>query len=270
MMETPTTTGPRVVLGVLGGLGPVASAEFVRTLYAHCSGAREQDFPAVVLRSDPSFDARSPAAMDDPDATLPDRFAGGVRALLAQGCTHVVVACMTLHHLLPRLPADLRHRVVSVVDVLIAAVAAAGPGPHLLLCSRDARAVGLYGRHPRWPEVASSVVLPSVPRNDDLHAAIMDIKVNRGHGAARRWLAAEVARYGTTSVVAGCSEIHVLAREWPGPPAYPSLTWIDPFDAIARATAAQDLASLARPAAPGAATPAVPPAAARPAGSGAR
>ncbi|HEX6472231.1 MAG TPA: aspartate/glutamate racemase family protein [Streptosporangiaceae bacterium] len=263
MTEHPTTT-PRVVLGVLGGLGPVASAEFVRTVYAHCAGEREQDFPAVVLRSDPSFDARSPAAMDDEDATLPDRLADGVRALLTQGCTHVVVACMTLHHLLPRLPAELRRRVVSVVDVLVAGVAAAGPGPHLLLCSRVARAVGLFERHPRWPEVASSVVLPSVARNDDLHAAIMDIKVNRGHGAARRWLAAELARYGTASAVAGCSEIHVLAKEWQGPPGHQPLSWIDPFDAIARATAAQDLTTLARQAATAAAT------GARPAGSAAR
>jgi aspartate racemase len=240
-------TGRPAVLGVLGGLGPVASAELVRTVYGHCTGDREQDFPAVILYSDPSFDARSAAAMDDANATLPGRFADGVRALIAQGATHVVVACMTLHHLLPRLPADLRRRVISVVDVLIAEIAAAGPGPHLLLCSREARAVRLYEGHPGWPAVRSSVLLPSPARNYELHEAIMEIKINRGHGRARRWLAAEIAEHGATSIVAGCSEIHLLAKEWPGRPA---VTWIDPFDVIARATAAGTLAGLAGLAAP--------------------
>src|SRR5581483_11385075 len=80
--------GPRAVLGVLGGVGPVASAELVRSVYRHCAGEREQDFPAVFLWSDPSFDTRSRATMDDPAATLPGRLAHSVTALLAQGCTH--------------------------------------------------------------------------------------------------------------------------------------------------------------------------------------
>jgi aspartate racemase len=238
---TEHTTTQRPVLGVLGGLGPLASAEFVRTVYGHCAGEHEQEFPALILRSDPSFDARSPAGMDDPTSTLPGRLEESVRALLAQGCTHVVVACMTLHHLLSRLPADLRRNIISVIDVLIAEVAAAGPGPHLLLCSRYAREVRLYEQHPSWPIVSSSVVLPSMPRNDALHEAIMDIKVNRGQHRIRQWLSAEMTGQGTTSVIAGCSEIHLVAKEWPGPPA---VTWIDPFDVIARATAAHDLAGL--------------------------
>ncbi len=234
-------TEPRAVLGVLGGMGPVASAEFVRTVYRHCAGEREQDFPAVFLWSDPSFDTRSRATMDDPAATLPGRLAGSVSALLAQGCTHVAVACMTLHHLLPRLSSELRGRVISVVDVLMAEIAAAGPGPHLLLCSRHARELRLFERHPLWPVVRSSVALPSMPRNDALHEAIMEIKVNRGHDRIRRWLADEVADRGATSIAAGCSEIHLVANSWPGQPA---VTWIDPFDVIARATATHDLVKL--------------------------
>ncbi|XRQ09028.1 aspartate/glutamate racemase family protein [Actinomadura welshii] len=238
---TDHNTPSRVVLGVLGGLGPVASADFVRTVYGHCAGEREQDFPAVVLHSDPGFDDRSPAAMDDPQGVLLGRLAEGVAALLAQGCTHVVVACATLHHLLPRLEAGLRRRIISVVDVLVAEIAAAGPGPHLLLCSRHARAVGLYERHPLWPAVRSSVVLPTLAGNRSLHEAILDIKVNRGHGRARRWITTEIADRRAASVVAGCSELHSVAREWPGrPPA----GWIDPFDVIARAAAAHDLTGL--------------------------
>ena len=51
------------VLGVLGGMGGLASAEFVKTIY-ELSGAEshlEQDEPALVMYSDPAFPDRTEA-----------------------------------------------------------------------------------------------------------------------------------------------------------------------------------------------------------------
>jgi aspartate racemase len=148
------------------------------------------------------------------------------------------VTCMTLHHLLPRLLEPLRGAVVSVADVLVSCVGVAGPGPHLLLCSRAARDVRLFERHPGWSTIEHSIVLPDLADNHSLQEAIHDIKVNKGHRRAREWLAAAVVKYHASSVVVGCSEIHVLAKDWP---ADSTVTWVDPFDAIAEAVATDDI-----------------------------
>ena len=47
------------VLGVVGGMGPLASAEFVKTIYEYGLNRREQESPSVVLVSDPTFPDRT-------------------------------------------------------------------------------------------------------------------------------------------------------------------------------------------------------------------
>ena len=42
-------------LGILGGMGPLASAEFLKTLYECFPYEREQDAPVCLLVSDPTF-----------------------------------------------------------------------------------------------------------------------------------------------------------------------------------------------------------------------
>ena len=45
---------PRALLGIVGGLGPLASAEFLKTLYEENPFEVEQEGPACLLLSDPN------------------------------------------------------------------------------------------------------------------------------------------------------------------------------------------------------------------------
>ena len=49
----------REVLGIVGGLGPMASAEFLKTVYEYGIGENEQDAPIVLMYSDPTFPDRT-------------------------------------------------------------------------------------------------------------------------------------------------------------------------------------------------------------------
>ena len=49
------------VIGVLGGMGPMASAEFLKTVYTCCRGEVEQEFPVVMVYSDPTIPDRTSA-----------------------------------------------------------------------------------------------------------------------------------------------------------------------------------------------------------------
>ncbi|MET7303414.1 aspartate/glutamate racemase family protein [Embleya sp. NPDC005575] len=221
-------------LGVLGGMGPVSSAEFVRSVYDHCSGVREQEFPGLALHSDPSTDRRTPQTMDGQDSAVLDALIASLRSLTDLGCQEIVICCMTLHHLLPRVPRDLSAAVVSVLDAAVEAIART-PGRHLILCPEDSRLLRLFEQHPGWDRVADSVVFAAPAWEHDLQRAINAIKVNRGPGPALEWIARRIVETGATSVVAGCSEIHVLARRWGNRLTVPVL---DPFDILARAAAA--------------------------------
>ena len=97
--------GKPAVLGILGGMGPLASAEFLRTIY-ECNAAEfEQDRPACILLSNPRFPDRTDAILRGAAEEVLSPLAESLRSLLGQGATRLVVCCITLHHFLPLLPA---------------------------------------------------------------------------------------------------------------------------------------------------------------------
>jgi aspartate racemase len=228
------TTAP--MIGVLGGAGPTASAEFVRTIYEHATGAKEQEYPAVVLDSVPGLPERS-VLLGHNASRLLDHTIRRLELLYAHGADAVVICCMTLHHLLPDLPAELSRPVASVVDALIDDVAAAGRTV-LMLSSLETRRLGILTTSPRWTDVEHLVVWPDLRDHEALLEAIYDIKLNRGTSAGRQWLERCLPKYGASAFVAGCSEIHVLAK------AVDARLAIDPFDTLARAAARGDIMRL--------------------------
>lgn len=241
-----TTEETRGALGVLGGMGPLSSAEFVRTIYEHVRGDHEQQDPTVLLYSDPSFPDRTTAFLAGEEERVAVPLEAALRRLVQMGADQLVVCCMTAHHLFPRLPADLRARLVSMVDVALAELERT-PGRHLLVCSNGSRALGIFERHPAWPRVADRVALPDPGEQAALHAdMIYRAKRNVDPRELLPVLERVMERHGVSSFVAGCSEVHLLAKRFLALPRGAGYACIDPFDLLARRVASQ----AARPAAP--------------------
>src|SRR5689334_15259313 len=106
--------------GDLGGHGPLASAESIRTIYPAHDPERDQDPPRVFLYSDPTFPDRTEYLLRGDAAALASRLEQGLEILIAAGATRTLVCCMTLHAALPLVAGRLRARVRSLVDIVIA------------------------------------------------------------------------------------------------------------------------------------------------------
>lgn len=238
-MQAAVTQGAGLTraLGVLGGMGPLASAEFVRTVYEHVRGAREQDDPAVLLYSDPSFPDRTEALLAGEDERIAMALEAALRLLLRMGADRLVVCCMTAHHVFPRLSPAVRERLVSLADLAVEALERT-PGRHLLVCSNGTRTLGIFERHPAWPRVAERVVLPDPEEQAALHRdMIYRAKRNVDPHEVLPVLVAALQRHGVTSFVAGCSEVHLLAKRLLASPRGAGYACVDPFDLLARRVA---------------------------------
>src|SRR5882724_8807275 len=75
------------VLGIVGGLGPLASAEFLKTIYEKSFCEREQETPKVIMYSDPTFPDRTEAIASGNDSKLLERLILILRALSSLGAT---------------------------------------------------------------------------------------------------------------------------------------------------------------------------------------
>ena len=135
------------LIGVLGGMGPLASTELLRTVYRACRLQPEQDTPRLLLWSDPAVVDRTEAIGSGELDTLRRAVETSLRGLLAAGAERTVIACITAHHVLGDLSAELAERCVSLVDVVHEELAAATE-PHLLLCSSGTARAGLLTSGP--------------------------------------------------------------------------------------------------------------------------
>ena len=224
------------MLGVLGGMGPLASAEFVRTIY-ELSGEvcrYEQDAPVVLMYSDPAFPDRTEAFLRGETEPILNRLIDALELLRGMGASQFVIACMTIHYLLPQVPAALREQIISLTDVIFSSVESLKK-KHLVISSIGTIKLELLQRHPRWEQARNYFVFPSEAEQRQMHDLIYEVKLNRNLVEARLFVESLLARHRVDSFVAACSEIHLLAKQFaPSSPQQHGYGCIDPLAVIAR------------------------------------
>ena len=106
-------------LGILGGMGPAASAEFIVRLIEQTPASKDQDHIPFVLWSDPRVPDRSTSMRNGDDKPLP-YLLEGIKGLKHAGCDLIVIPCNTAHFWFHELKkhAHIIHIVDSVADAL--------------------------------------------------------------------------------------------------------------------------------------------------------
>jgi aspartate racemase len=221
------------ILGVLGGMGPLASAEFAKTIYERTLAEREQDSPIVFMLSDPTFADRTQALLAGADDALLSHLIRALDELRKIGATKIVICCVTIHQLLPRLPPELRARIISLLDVTFARVAKT-PKRHLLISTIGSIKLKIYERHPQWEAVKDRIIVPDEADQKFIHDEIIyQIKKNRDLNDLVPVLESLLLKYDIDSFIVGCTEIHLLAKQFVSSQAGGRFTCIDPLTAIA-------------------------------------
>src|SRR5689334_22702303 len=96
------------ILGVLGGIGGLASSEFVKTIYEYHVQEVEQESPNIILYSDSTFPDRTAAFLSKSDDDLLALLIERLKLLQGLNAGKIVLCCVTLHYLLPRVAAELK------------------------------------------------------------------------------------------------------------------------------------------------------------------
>jgi aspartate racemase len=199
------------MLGILGGMGPLASAEFLKTIYRLNLSGSEQEAPSCVLLSDPSFPDRTEAILEGSTDVLARRLTSALEELSSLGAERIVIACVTIHHLLPQVPERLRRKVVSLLDVIAEEVRAARQ-PHLLLATTGTRTARIFERHEGWDSIAEWVRLLDADDQHRLHDWIYRLKRSEPAESCLAWLESLPQRYGTDRFIFACTELHLLVE----------------------------------------------------------
>jgi aspartate racemase len=195
-------------LGILGGMGPTATARFYGQVVAllQARGARLNcDFPEMVIHS-----VCAPDNVDaDVEAPLLATMLRSARLLERAGAAVIAIPCNSAHIFVRELERACAAEVVNMVKETALSVAAGGCARPLLLGTRSTLRAGIY---PRFGP-GLDYVLPSAGDRDRVTEVILQIAAGRIDDALRGELLAIIDAYPEAdSVVLGCTELPLGLR----------------------------------------------------------
>jgi aspartate racemase len=160
------------MIGILGGMGPLATADFFSKVIAATPASRDEDHVPLLIQSDPRIPSRPAAILRGGESPLPALLAGRNR-LIAAGAVALAMPCNTAHVWYPQLLIDCPVPFLSIVEASCdEAAARAAPGAQIGLIATGATlATGLFdgqlrvrGYVPLLPDESdmSELVLPAI------------------------------------------------------------------------------------------------------------
>lgn len=222
------------MIGILGGMGPLATVDLMRKLVELTPALRDQDHVPVVVVSDPRVPDRVGPALGRSSVSPVPAMQAGIAALERAGADCVAIACNTAHYWYDDLQSATRLPILHIVDAVAQELRTqGGAGPVGLLATTATLTTRLY--HDRLAEHDFDCVVPSETEQEDLvHAAIALVKQNRCTEAGPLLLDAieRLRSRGAQAVVLACTELPV-ALSCVTPPSEPVI--VDATAALAQA-----------------------------------
>jgi aspartate racemase len=199
-------------LGILGGMGPAASAEYITRLIAQTSASCDQEHIPFVLWNEPRIPDRSTSLCNGDDKPLP-YLLQGIQVLKAVGCNLIVIPCNTAHFWYDEL-IKLRVPIVHIVDSVAYSLCDAdvNSGTIGIIGTQATVDLGLYqNRLSDW-----DCIVPSKEEMDNIVQPAIDLvkagDMIKSHTMLMSVVDSLIAR-GANAVVLGCTEIPLAIRE---------------------------------------------------------
>jgi aspartate racemase len=226
------------VLGVLGGMGPLASAQFMLRLTLLTPASRDQDHIPAVLWSDPRIPDRGAAMRDGGEDPLP-WLLRGIEGLKTAGCGAIVIPCNTAHVWYDRMAPEAGVPMPHIVDAAAADLTRLGlrPGRIGVMGTETTLHTRLYQQ--RLSRLGWECIEPT---DDQMTRRVTPaIALVKGNQVAEAYeplaeVANSLADRGATAVVLGCTEIPLGIQA--GPASHLKAPVVDTIDALARAAIA--------------------------------
>lgn len=197
------------LLGVLGGMGPLATVDFLAKLVEETPAQRDAEHVPVVVYSVPQIPDRPKAILEGGESPLPAMLAG-IRTLKGAGATCIVIPCNTAHFWYDELVHEGGLPILHIADAACAQFAARGvaAGTVGLIATSGTLAAGFFQQ--RLAALGHRCIASSARDQDELVLpAIESVKrheVARAHALAVR-AAQNLRDQGAQAILLACTEL---------------------------------------------------------------
>lgn len=135
------------VIGVLGGMGPEATADLFRKIIRATPAEKDQDHIRVIIDSNPKIPDRTAAIIGGGPSPLPE-MTETAKNLEKAGADLIIIPCNTAHYYYEKLKKSIRIPILNMVELTAQAIK--GGFPHVkkvgIIGTTGTVRAGIYNR----------------------------------------------------------------------------------------------------------------------------
>jgi aspartate racemase len=221
-------------IGVLGGMGPYATIDFLRLMLDLTGVAKESDHFGVVVDSNPKIPSRTRAYLFG-DADPVPMMKASVRNLVLAGADFIVLPCNSAHYFLPRVLEGAPFPFVDMIESTSNVIVQQGWTKIGVLAGEVTVGAGLYERFLEGRGI--TVVQVNSEEQKLVRKIIEDVKlgaITSHTNSILMKLIDILIKNGAQSIVLGCTELQAVVRNLKV-----NVTIVDSLEVLARATIAE-------------------------------
>jgi len=221
-------------IGILGGMGPEATAYMYSLIIKHTQVKKDQDHIRIFIYSNPEIPPRTDAVLKQGSSPVPFLFEG-IQRLKNAGVDFVILPCITAHYFMPEVLAQIDIPFLSLLDESliwtkenISDLKKVG-----LLSSTGTQISKLF--HGKFGQAGIEVMAPEGEDQQRVMDAIFGaqgIKAGFTSGSSKEHIiraAEKLTSRGAEAIIAGCTELPLVLKA-----ADISVPLIEPMDILAR------------------------------------
>ncbi len=225
-------------LGVIGGIGPMATVCFMDMVVSRTHAERDQDHIPMLIFNDTRIPDRTDHILDKTKPNPLPRMIEDARKLEANGADIIVIPCNTAHYFYEEIAKSVSVPVLNIIEVTVNRARAARPGLKKLgiLATRGTIEGGGYKKY--CDEVGIEYCVPD-ERDQQVIMDIIYNQVKAGKSAdiiALSGVIADMEHEGCDAVILGCTELSVVNKQYNITGTRPDV--IDSMEALAEETVA--------------------------------
>ncbi len=202
-------------IGILGGMGPEATAYFFQLLIKKTGAACDQEHIPILIWNNPKIPPRTDAILHKGKSPLP-LLLEGINILEKGGAGLIVVPCITAHYYTPKLQARAKVPFLNLLDESLGYTKKYFPGIKKagLVASSGTVASKLF--HKTFEKAGIEVISPRQDEQTRIQNAIFGkkgIKAGFTTGAPKETIIAMariLIKRGAEAIIAGCTEIPLV------------------------------------------------------------
>jgi len=226
---------PGKIVGILGGMGPEATADLFLKIIKATPSKKDQDHLHIIVDCNPQIPDRTAAILSGGEDPAP-LLTATARNLEKSGAQFIVIPCNTAHYFHGQISEAVSIPVLHMMKETTQELSRMGVRKAGLLASTGTIKSGLY--HEALSAAGIGVLVPEGESQEEVMGAIYGVKSGEFTQSAARVLriAEELIAAGADAVIAGCTEIPLILHDGEA-----SKPVVDATTALARAAVREAL-----------------------------